>query len=117
MTNVLRNLFSCGFKLVSKRYGIYGNSHNDYLLYLVEYGIVGLVIFLMIYLKVFQHVWHHFKTTENSQRRNIYMAYIAGFGGYTLSMFFVNLIIPRYLFWMYTAIIYRYSQLESNKEG
>ena len=103
--------------LVSKRYRISGNSHNDYLLYMVEYGIIGLVIYLMIYLKVFQHVWHQFKTTRDSWRKRLYMAYIAGFGGYALSMFFVNLFAPRYMFWIYTAIIYRYSQLEKNKQA
>lgn len=102
--------------LMKERYRIGGNSHNDYLLYMVEYGIIGLVIFVMIYLKVFQHVWHHFKTTRNSWRKRLYMAYIAGFSGYTLSMFFVNLFTPRYMFWIYTAIIYRYSQLERNKQ-
>jgi len=102
--------------LVRKRYGISGNSHNDYLLYMVEYGIIGLVVFLMIYYKVFKHVWQHLKTTRDSWRKGLYMAYIAGFGGYTLSMFFVNLFTPRFVFWIYTAIIYRYSQLESNKE-
>jgi len=92
-----------------------GNSHNDYILHAVQYGSIGLVIFLMLFTKVFQHVWHHFNITTDSWSKYLYASYLAGFLGYAFAMFSVNLFAPRYLFWMYTAIIYKYSQLEMTK--
>jgi O-antigen ligase len=94
---------------------IVGNSHNDYILHAVEYGSIGLVIFLMLFTKVFQHVWHHFNITTDSWSKYLYASYLAGFLGYVFSMLSVNIFAPRYLFWMYTAIIYKYSQLEMTK--
>jgi len=97
-----------GFQLV-------GNSHNDYILHAVQYGSIGLVIFLMLFTKVFQHVWHRFNITTDSWSKYLYASYLAGFLGYAFSMLSVNMFAPRYLFWMYTAIIYKYSQLEMTK--
>lgn len=91
------------------------NSHNDYLLHAVQYGSIGLVIFVMIFAKLFQHVWHHFNITTDSWSKYLYASYLAGFLGYAFSMLSVNMFAPRYLFWMYTAIIYKYSQLEMTK--
>ena len=91
------------------------NSHNDYLLHAVQYGSIGLVIFVMLFAKVFQHVWHHFNITTDSWSKYLYASYLAGFLGYAFAMFSVNMFAPRYLFWMYTAIIYKYSQLEMTK--
>ena len=98
-----------GFELV-------GNSHNDYILYAVQYGSIGLVIFVMIFTKVFQHVWHHLNITTDSWSKYLYASYLAGFLGYAFSMLSVNMFAPRYLFWMYTATIYKYSQLEMTKK-
>jgi O-antigen ligase len=101
--------------LMEKRFRIRANSHNDYLLYLVHYGIIGLGIFIMIFTKVFQHVWHHFKATTDPWSKQLYVSYIAGFLGYAFSMLGVNVFAPRYIFWIYTAIIYKYTQLEMTK--
>ena len=92
-----------------------GNSHNDYILHAVHYGIIGLIIFLVLFTKVPRHVWHHLNTTTDSWSKYLYASYLAGFLGYAFSMLSVNMFAPRYLFWMYTAIIYRYSQLETAK--
>jgi len=91
------------------------NSHNDYILHAVQYGSIGLVIFVMIFTKVFQHVWHHLNITTDFWSKYLYASYLAGFLGYAFSMLSVNMFAPRYLFWMYTAIIYKYSQLEMTK--
>ena len=94
---------------------IVGNSHNDYILHAVQYGSIGLVVFLMLFTKVFQHVWHSFNITTDSWSKYLYASYLAGFLGYAFSMLSVNMSAPRYLFWMYTAIICKYSQLEMTK--
>jgi len=101
--------------LMEKRFLIGANSHNDYLLYLVHYGIIGLAIFLMIFTKICQHVWYHLKATTNPWSKQLYISYIAGFLGYAFSMLSVNVFSPRYIFWIYTAVIYKYAQLETSK--
>ena len=103
--------------LMEKRFRLASNSHNDYLLYMVNYGIIGLAIFVMVFTKVFQHVWHHFKVTTDPWSKQLYISYIAGFLGYVVSMLGLNLFNPCYVFWIYTAVIYKYSHLERNNRA
>lgn len=116
-----RPIFGHGYntftKLMSKRLGIRANSHNEYLAHLVHYGLIGLGVYIMILSRIFHYVWYCLKTTTDQWSRRLYISYIAGFSGYAVSMLAVNMTSTRYLFWIYTAVIYRYSQLENNKQG
>jgi len=100
------------YLLHKKKVGVGGAAHNHYLMQLVHFGIVGLGIYIMIFTKVFLNVWNHFKATKNLWRRKLFISYIAGFLAYSFSMLAVDLSQPRYLFWIYTAIIYKYAQLD-----
>lgn len=100
--------------LMKKQFHIHANSHNDYLLHLVNYGIIGFFLFIMIYVQIFRHVSYHLKMTTNHFSKMLYISYITGFIGYAVAMFGVNVIYPRYIFWIYTAIVYKYSGLESS---
>jgi O-antigen ligase len=91
-------------------------SHNDYLQYLVHHGLIGLIVFIMIFYKVFRQVWNQLQSTKDAWKKKLYLSYLAGFFGYTFAMMGVNVITPRYIFWFYTAIIYRYCHLEINKQ-
>jgi len=102
--------------LVEKKFGIHGVAHNAYLTYLVEYGIFGLIFFVMILKKIFQHVWKHLRETPHIWEKRLYISYIAGFVGYHFSLLALNENQPRYIFWIYTAIICKYSQLQMNKK-
>ena len=88
--------------------------HNDYLRCLVEFGIVGLAVFLLIFFKIFQNVWQSFNATTSPWEKLLYLSYISGFFGYLTGMFFTNMGAARYIFWIYTAIIYKYVQLDMN---
>ena len=102
--------------LVKKRQFInVDNSHNDYLLFLVHYGLIGLIIYIAILTKIFKQLWQAIKVTKILWNKIFYMSYLAGFLGYAISMFGVNLFHVRIIFWCYTAIIYKYSQIELNK--
>jgi O-antigen ligase len=101
--------------LMKKKFQILGNSHNDYLLHLVHYGLVGLLIFVLILVKVFQHIWYRIKTVNDLWSKRLYISYLAGFSGYAVSMLSVNVIIPRLIFWLYTGLIYKYGQLEMSE--
>ena len=98
--------------LIYKRFGIIGAPHNDYLKHMIEFGAIGLFVFIMILTKIVQHVWKHFKTTSYPWRKILYASYIAGFLGYIFSMLAVDLAAPRILFWIYTATIYAYTKLD-----
>ena len=88
--------------------------HNGYLHILVKYGLLGFFLFLLIYIKIFFELLKYIKHTENHRSRMLYLAYLSGFVGYMVCMFGVELYEPRYIFWIYTAIIFRYAQIENN---
>ena len=99
-------------ELMEKKFKMSVNSHNDYLLYLVNYGVVGLLVFLGIFLKVFQHVRRQLLIAEDHWSKRLYLSYLAGFAGYTFAMLGVNVMEPRYSFWIYTAIVYQYPKIK-----
>ncbi len=92
-------------------------SHNDYLQHLVHHGIIGLIVFIMIFYKVFRQVWDQLQSTNDAWKKKLYLSYMAGFFGYTFAMMGVNIITPRYIFWFYTAIIYKYCHLEMSQQA
>jgi O-antigen ligase len=89
--------------------------HNDYLNCLVEFGIVGLILFLLVFYKIFQNMWQSLNTTASPWEKRLYISYIAGFCGYLTGMFFTNMGPARDLFWIYTAIVYKYSHLDKGQ--
>ena len=86
--------------------------HNTFLIYLINYGIIGLINFVLIFFFIFQHVYSRFRTTTNSYSKRIYLSFLAGFIGYMVAMMGVDMYIPRYIFWIYVAIVCRYSIME-----
>lgn len=99
-----------------KRFGIAGVTHNHYLKIMVQFGIIGLLVFIMILARIFQHVWRHFKATSDYWRKILCASYIVGLFGYSFSMIGVNLADPRILFWIYTATIYKYTKFDIVRE-
>ena len=98
--------------LMEMRFNEVKVAHNQYLNYLVEQGIIGFSLFIMIFLKIFQVMWHYEKNTPDLWQKKLYISYIAGLIGYAFSMLFINLTEPRYVFWFYTAVFHRYGQLQ-----
>ena len=102
--------------LVEKKFSIRAVAHNQYLAYLVHYGILGLAILLMIYFILFQYVWNQIQATRDIWNKQLYISYIAGFCGYLFSLLSINGGVSCYPFWIYAAIMCKYIQLEMNKE-
>jgi O-antigen ligase len=101
--------------LVEKRqFEVQLNSHIEYLVYLVNFGVIGLIIYIMILIKVYQHMCYHIKTTTDQWNKVHYISYLAGFLGYVIFMLFCNVFHIRILFWLYTAVIYKYSLIDMN---
>jgi O-antigen ligase len=99
-------------KLMGIRFGESWVAHNQYLNYLVKFGTIGFIFYVLIFLKVFQAIWNYQKTTPDLLEKKLYIGYITGLLGYTFSMLFVNLGQPHYIFWFYTAVVLRYGQLQ-----
>jgi len=97
-------------------YRYYGASHNEYLRALAEHGLIGLIVFLLIFFKIFQNIWQSLETTTTPWKNQLYISYIAGFCGFVVGMFATNMGPAMYLFWIYTAVIYKYAQLDMDKK-
>jgi len=46
----------------------------------------------------------------------LYISYIAGFCGFVVGMFATNAGPSLVIFWIYTAVIYKYAQLDMDKK-
>jgi O-antigen ligase len=103
--------------LMKKNFRIWGNSHNDYLLYAVHFGLIGLAIFLLIYFSLYREAKNLINAATDKKIKFIAISYLAGLASYMVAMFGVNIIQPRYLFWAYSAVVLKYAQLESVKSG
>lgn len=97
-------------------YPVYGAPHNEYLKYLAEHGLIGLIVFLLIFFKIFQNIWQSLETTTDPWGKQLYISYIAGLCGFAVGMFATNMGAAMNLFWIYTAVIYKYSQLDMDKK-
>jgi O-antigen ligase len=97
--------------LMGKRFGIDTIAHNQFINYLIQYGIFGCVVYIFIHWKIFQHVLRKLNETDDSWSKYLYLSYIAGLSGWVFSMLGVQLFLQTPTFWLYTAVIYKYSQL------
>ena len=94
------------------------STHNDYLKYLVNYGIVGFLIYILMFIAIFRHVFYHLKTASTRASKFFYLSYLSGFAGYAVAMFSVNMFFaPRLIFWLYTAVVYSYIRFEKNEQN
>jgi len=102
--------------LMRQNFAIWGNSHNDYLLYLVHFGIIGLSLFLLLLRSLFRDVRSIYGSTSDSKLKLLSISYLAGFSGYAVAMFGVNIIQPQMLFWAYSAAILKYGRIQLQRE-
>lgn len=109
-----RNSFMILSQLRGYRYC--GAPHNEYLRCLAEHGLIGFIAFFLIFVKIFQNIWQSLETTTNSWGKQLYISYIAGFCGYMVGMFATNAGPSLVIFWIYTAVIYKYAQLDMDKK-
>jgi O-antigen ligase len=85
--------------------------HNSFFIYLLNYGLIGFTFFIMMFYFIFKQIYSRFVSTTDDYSEKIYLAFLAGFIGYVVAMIGVDLYIPRYIFWIYAAIVCRYAIL------
>ena len=91
------------------------STHNDYLKYLFNYGIIGFIVYVLMYISIFRYIKNMFDKTNDPYSSKIYLSYLSGFAAYLMAMFFVNMFNPRLIFWVYTATVYKYASLEEDQ--
>lgn len=101
-------LWGTGWHTVNQLTGY--NSHNDFLLVLTEGGMIGFILFCLIF-KLFvsgakraRPLW--------SENRWIYNTFIAGIYSILLAMFFVNLYLPYLFVFLYAGLVLKLATLE-----
>ena len=67
----------------------------------------------MIYINIFRIIFNKLKISNDEEQKIIFIGYLSGLIGYMVCMFGIQLIEPRYIFWIYTAVIIKYVYLES----
>lgn len=102
--------------LMNRRYGIDNVAHNQFINYLIQYGFLGCAVYIFIHLKIFQHVRHHLNKTDDPWNKYFYISYIAGISGWLFSMLGVQLFLQTPIFWLYTAVMYKFSILNDSKK-
>ncbi|MDW7711863.1 MAG: O-antigen ligase family protein [Deferrisomatales bacterium] len=102
--------------LNTKRFQLGFSAHNAYLTYMVEQGLIGLSIFVFLLSRIFSHLLRQLRSSPNRFALLVYAGYLAGFCGYAVAMLAGNVATPRYIFWIYTAVVYKltYITTESN---
>jgi O-antigen ligase len=92
-----------------------GAPHNEYIKYLTEQGIIGLVFFLLLFYKILKKIWRAIEKTKSNRQMQLYISYIAGLFAFSLGIFATNAGSSMFIFWIYTATIYKYAQLDMEK--
>lgn len=95
------------------------DSHNDYLKFLVETGLVGFLGYLFLYYNILKYLFRKFKKTLNKYRLFIY-SLICFFVGYLLISFFSNnffSLLFQYYFWLIIALIGNLDNIGNLQEG
>ena len=88
------------------------STHSDPLKWLLNNGAIGFILYLIVYIQIYRHVFYNYSTTKELENKRIYIGYLTGFMGYTIAMIGVNMYEPRYIFWIYTALIYSYTNMD-----
>ena len=104
------------FKPLMNEFGYNKVAHNMYLTYMVELGIIGLILFLWLLIKIYKYAWQHIVEANDNWNKLFYISYLSGFCGYYFSLLALNEGEPRYMFWLYTAVLYRYELLETHRK-
>jgi len=106
-------LFGTGWNTFVRLFG--GNSHNDYVLFLVTTGIIGFSLYLLVYTRLLTSAMQFRRNSTANQ--SLYNAYIAGLVSVLVAMMFVNIYNPSYFILMYSALIIKLGGVEEKDGG
>jgi O-antigen ligase len=90
-------------------------SHNTYLFYLVDYGILGLLIFLIFIMSMLKGSTEGLRKSNDIFGIALLSGFLSGLMGYMLSIFFVNIFGLWSLILIYCAFSLKYAQIEKSE--
>jgi O-antigen ligase len=85
------------------------NSHNDYILFLVTTGVVGLYLYLLVYVRILKSALECRRL--DPVNRHLYNAFISGFISFMVALLFVNIYNPTYFVLLYAALVLKLGAL------
>ena len=94
-------IFGTGWRSFIPLFG--GNSHNDFLLYLVTTGVIGVSLYVWVFMRMIKAVSRY--RSVDTDNRSLYNAFIAGIVAYLAGSFLVNVYTPAYFVFMYAAVM------------
>ena len=98
--------------LFEERYNLKLDPHNMYIKYLLDHGIIGFLVFIMIMTHLARSTLSQFRRTNDPYGEMLYLSFFCGFLGYALAIFFVDLYNIRFLVFIYAAVVYRFIDLD-----
>jgi O-antigen ligase len=98
-------------------YGMKFSAHNEYLTYLVDHGGLGLLAYLAVQASIFFHVSGHLGRTRDPFGQLLLLSFLCGFVGISMAKVTVKIYNLRLAFWLYTAVVYAYIRIDSQKAG
>jgi O-antigen ligase len=101
--------------LLEEKEGVSAAPHNRYLLYLVEFGLIGLFAYLLLQFSLLKQAYTVIKFPIDKPEKLYFLNYCVGLISYSMALFFVdgtNTDIP---FWIYTASVCRLARFEKIK--
>lgn len=105
-------LFGTGWRSFIPLFG--GNSHNDFLLYLVTTGVIGFGLFVWVFQRMVKSALQY--RHKDVRNRHLYHAFVAGMAAYLTGSFLVNIYTPAYFVFMYAALIVRLGYVSEQEE-
>ncbi len=97
--------------LLEKKRGIHVAAHNLYLSLLIEYGLIGLIVFAMLLYRIFIYAKKAINTESTFQASLFYACFLSGYFGYVFSLIGVNGQNSNQVFWIYVAVATRWISL------
>ena len=104
-----------GYKTIPREYGTAGDTHNIYLKYLVDHGVLGLILYGLLLLGLLKGGLDGLKKTRDDFGTILFLSFFSGLIGLSASTFFSNI----YRLWsigmIYGALTLRYAQLDDQE--
>jgi O-antigen ligase len=96
---------------------VQANSHNTYLLYLTDSGIIGFLLFIVFISTILRESIKGLRQATDKFGIILFSGFVSGLVGYIVAIFFVNVLDLWSLIMILFAVVLKYAQIDSiNKE-
>jgi O-antigen ligase len=86
--------------------------HNNFIYYLVHFGLFGFALYAFIYFQMGRSALHHVTGRELTFSNFLNISFLAGLGGVLATMFFVEIFKVHDFIFLWAGLVFRYNLLE-----